>query len=77
MIDDYAKADEGGIACDVTPPEHTKAREQVIVSITHLQVDPSHPLAREIRDYQRERTRKIARSGSPAKPSSLPGRRRR
>lgn len=63
--------DEGGIACDVTPPEHTKAREHVIVSITHLRVDPSHPLAQEIGAYQRERTRKIARSGGSAKPSSF------
>ncbi|MDH7485042.1 MAG: hypothetical protein QHJ81_02065 [Anaerolineae bacterium] len=63
--------DEGGIVCDVTPPELIKARDQVIVSITHLQVDPSHPLAREIRDYQRERTIKIAHSGGPVKPSSF------
>ncbi|MBC8449020.1 MAG: hypothetical protein H8D78_14840 [Chloroflexi bacterium] len=63
--------DEGGISCDVTPLEHTQARVHVVVSITHLQVDPSHPLAQEIGAYQRERTRKIARSGGSVEPSSF------
>lgn len=58
--------DEGGIACNVTPSRD--AREVQIVSITHLEIDPNHPLAPEIRAYQVERTRKIARSGGLRRP---------
>jgi len=61
--------DEGGIACDVTlSPD---AEQAIIVSITHLRVDPRHPLAQEIRAYQRERTRRLAQSGGPREPSSF------
>lgn len=63
--------DEGGISCDVTPPDVAEAREVIIVSITHLRVDPHHPLAREIRAYQRERNRKIALSGRASKPTQF------
>jgi len=59
--------DEGGIACNVTPSKD--AKQALIVSITHLRVDPRHPLAQEIRAYQRERTRKLAQSGGPREPS--------
>ena len=59
--------DEGGIACDVTPSRD--AREAVVVSITHLRVHRQHPLAQEIRAYQRERTRRLAQSGGPREPS--------
>lgn len=61
--------DEGGIMCDVTPTKD--AREAVVVSLTHLLVPAQHPLAQEIRAYQRERVRRIARSGGSAKPSSF------
>ena len=59
--------DEGGIACDVPPSRDTK--QAIVVSITHLRVDPRHPLAHEIRTYQRERTRRLAQSGRSGKPS--------
>jgi hypothetical protein len=59
--------DEGGIACNVTPSRD--AKQALIVSITHLRVDPRHPLAQDIRAYQRERTRKLAQSGGPREPS--------
>jgi len=61
--------DEGGIACNVTPSQD--ATVAVIVSITHLRVSPRHPLAQEIRAYQRERTRKLALSGGSREPSSF------
>jgi hypothetical protein len=61
--------DEGGIMCDVTPAKD--AREAVVVSLTHLLVPAQHPLAQEIRAYQRERVRRIAQSGGSAKPSSF------
>lgn len=50
--------DEGGILCDVTPPEmHTTP---ILCSLTQLRVRASHPLAAEIRAYQRVRVRKLA-----------------
>jgi hypothetical protein len=55
--------DEGGISCNVTP---SKDDEKVlVVSLTHLRVRRRHPLAQEIRAYQRERTRRIAQSSGP------------
>jgi len=45
------------------------AKEAIVVSITHLRIDPRHLLAQEIRAYQRERTQRIARSGESRKPS--------
>jgi hypothetical protein len=61
--------DEGGIACDVTPSRD--AKEAVVVSLTHLRVRRQHPLAQEIRAYQRERTRRLAQSGGPREPSQF------
>jgi hypothetical protein len=60
-------SDEGGITCDVKPSRD--AKEALIVSLTHLRVRRQHPLAQEIRAYQRERTRRIAQSGGPSEPS--------
>ena len=59
--------DEAGISCDVTLSRD--AEEAIIVSLTHLRVRRQHPLAQEIRAYQRERTRRIAQSGGPREPS--------
>lgn len=67
--DVFYAGDEGGILCGMTLSED--AKEALVVSITHLRVDPRHPLAQEIRAYQRERTRKLARSGGSARPSSF------
>ncbi len=66
--------DEGGIMCDVTPAKD--AKEAVVVSLTHLLIPPHHPLAQEIRAYQRERTRRLAQSGGSGEPSSFTVRRR-
>lgn len=49
--------DEGGICCGLRPEATDK--QVCIVSITHLVVDPDHPLAPEIQDYQRQRIRAI------------------
>ncbi|MGA2259436.1 MAG: hypothetical protein ABSG53_32580, partial [Thermoguttaceae bacterium] len=53
--------DVGGIACGLKawPSAGTNA---VVVSLTHLRVDSSHPLAARIRAYQAKRTVKIAQS---------------
>lgn len=61
--------DEAGISCDVTPPGMEKT--PIICSLTHIRVKPSHPLAKEIRAYQRERKRRLARAGGPREPTSF------
>jgi hypothetical protein len=65
--DVFYLGDEGGISCNVTPSKD--AKEVLIASLTHLRVRRQHPLAQEIRAYQRERTRRIAQSGEPREPS--------
>jgi hypothetical protein len=67
--------DEGGIMCDVTPARD--AKEAVVVSLTHLLVPARHPLAQEIRAYQRERTRRIVQSRGSGQPSRLTIRQRK
>ncbi len=52
--------DEGGISCDVTP---VGMKDPLICSITQIRVKPKHPLAKEIRAYQKERTRNLAQVG--------------
>jgi hypothetical protein len=61
--------DEGGISCNITPSPD--AQLVLLVSITHLRVPSHHPLAAEIRTYQRARARKLAQSGGPREPSSF------
>jgi hypothetical protein len=41
----------------------------IVCSLTQLRVNSKHPLAREIRTYQRERASKLARTGQA--PSSF------
>jgi hypothetical protein len=53
--------DEAGISCNVTPSKD--AKEVLIVSVTHLRIHPRHPLAQEIRAYQKERTTRLAQAG--------------
>ena len=67
----FYSGDEGGIICDVTPNPDTK--EVHLVSLTHLEIERHHTLARDIRAYQRERTRRIAQSGGQGQPGSFTG----
>jgi hypothetical protein len=54
----FYSGDMGGISCALKGnPENTEA---YVVSITHLKIDPDHPLAPEIEAYQRRRTRMLA-----------------
>ena len=53
-------SDAGGISCDVTSTQ--VAKEAIVVSLTQLRVHPKHPLVREIRAYQRKRTKRLARA---------------
>jgi hypothetical protein len=50
--------DEGGIMCDITPDENSKAA--LVCSLTHVEVVGDDALAREMRAYQQERSRKLS-----------------
>jgi len=56
----FYMGDMGGITCDVTPPG---AESAVVCSLTQVKIDPDHPLAEEIRAYQRMRRQGIAQAG--------------
>lgn len=57
----FYMGDEGGISCDVTPPDLEK--QPIICSLTHLRISARHPLGDDIRAYQRERASKLTRAG--------------
>ncbi len=52
----------GGILCGLAQPAGSK--EALVVSLTHLRIPPSNPLAAEVQRYQRERVRQIGRSSA-------------
>jgi hypothetical protein len=54
----FYSGDMGGITCALKGDAEDK--EVYAVSITHLRIDPDHPLAPEIEAYQRKRTRMLA-----------------
>lgn len=54
----FYSGDMGGITCTLKGDAEDK--EVYAVSITHLKIDPDHPLAPEIEAYQRRRTRMLA-----------------
>jgi len=51
--------DQGGIVCHIVPPEK---REVLVVSLTHLHVPRTMPLAEAVADYQKHRVKKEART---------------
>ena len=52
--------DIGGIQCALDPVDsHSDTGERYIVSITHLKIDPTHPLIEELQAYQERRTRRL------------------
>ena len=51
--------DEGGIGCGLKVPG--QADTAVVVSLTHLRLPSTHPLAPDVRAYQIARTQKLAR----------------
>ena len=51
--------DEAGITCDLGLIG--KSKEVLLCSLTHVSISPRHALAKEIRTYQRERTKKLER----------------
>jgi hypothetical protein len=58
---DYA-GDEGGIVCHLAREGDDESGRLVVTSITHLDFDPRHPLAREIAAYQKHRTKRLKRA---------------
>jgi hypothetical protein len=60
--------DEGGIGCAIQLPEKGTV---TITSLTHILIEPDHPLAQEIHAYQAERTRKLAEVNRGRKPTRV------
>lgn len=56
--------DMGGILCTVATK---KGKSLTVISITHLKVDPKHPLAGRIKEYQKKRTLSLAIANSGTK----------
>jgi hypothetical protein len=48
--------DEGGIICHLAPED---GRDVIILSLTHLRVRRSQPLAAAVFDYQKHRVKKL------------------
>ena len=49
--------DERSIMCSISPKE---SKLPVVISLTHLKIPYRHPLEKEIRAYQKKRTRKLS-----------------
>lgn len=52
--------DEGGIMCHIAPPE---SEGVIIISLTHVRVPRSMPLATVVVDYQKHRVKKLKKQG--------------
>ena len=53
----FGSGDVGGIVCTVLEEN----KEVLIVSLTHLQIKPTHPLSDKIVAYQKQRIKNISR----------------
>ncbi|MBD1928671.1 hypothetical protein H6F74_20810 [Trichocoleus sp. FACHB-90] len=49
--------DMGGIMCALA--DEAEKKERYVVSITHLKIDPNHPLKEEVEAYQRRRNQML------------------
>jgi hypothetical protein len=52
--------DEGGIVCHIAPLDK---KEALFISITHVRVSRSAPLAAAVVDYQKHRVKKLKKQG--------------
>jgi hypothetical protein len=52
--------DEGGIICHIVPPDEQQA---LFISLTHVRVPRTVPLAAAIVDYQKHRVKKLKKQG--------------
>ena len=48
--------DEGGVMCRIIPPDSERA---IVISLTHVRMPGSMPLARAVADYQKHRVKKL------------------
>ena len=53
--------DEAGIVCHVVTPE---TQEALVVSLTHVRVPRSMPLAADVAAYQKHRVKKLKKQGN-------------
>ena len=65
----FYTSDMGGILCSLNrevseDAEDDEKRNAIMISLTHLRVDPSHPLAARIKEYQKIRNTRLAISNS-------------
>ena len=51
--------DIGGINCGLEPVSGQTEKQRYVVSLTHLEIDPKHPLASEVKAYQRKRIQRL------------------
>jgi hypothetical protein len=54
----FDSGDVGGIVCTVLKD---KNKEVLIASLTHLRINPTHPLSDKITAYQKQRIKSISR----------------
>jgi hypothetical protein len=52
--------DDGGIVCHIVPLDQ---KEALIISITHVRVPRTMPLAAAVVDYQKHRVKKLRKQG--------------
>ena len=52
--------DEGGIVCHLVPLDEKQA---LFISLTHVRVPRSMPLAQAVADYQKHRVKKLKKQG--------------
>jgi hypothetical protein len=61
LVSDLSYAgDEGGIVCHIVPEGKSEA---LIMSLTHVRVPRTNPLASAIIDYQKHRIKKLKKQG--------------
>ena len=60
VSDLYYAGDEGGILCHIAPPDEQRA---LFVSLTHVRVPRTMPLAPAIIDYHKHRVKKLKKQG--------------
>ena len=60
----FYTGDEGGIICHILGEATENA---IIISLTHLRIHRSHPVAKAVFEYQKHRVKKLKKQGSYAR----------
>src|SRR6516162_6978591 len=70
IVSDLSYAgDEGGIVCHIVPLDK---QEALFISLTHVRMPRTMPLAAAVADYQKHRVKKLAPSKSSSSTQSVP-----